>query len=143
MGADESDYYTTDLGEFIFVSLPTTAKYESWQTAELKQLGIGDVTAYDWTYRVDDLGFDDPYRCPPWMQGSTLNSVGLPCPEPKKQQHVYNEGWRFGVAYLVSAVFVALHGVVGKYTGTVHPIMDNGIVHMHSVREVEQVEVQV
>merc|ERR1719230_1878267 len=42
MGADETDFYTTDLGEFIFPSLPVTAKYESWQTPELKAIGVGN-----------------------------------------------------------------------------------------------------
>jgi len=126
MGADESDYYTTDLGEFIFISLPETGKHESWQTDALRAIGVGNIDSYEWTYRVDDQGFDDPYRCPPWMQRSGLNSVGLPCPEPKKQKHVYNEGWRFGFAYLVGAIFVALHGVVNKHTKSVTPILDNG-----------------
>lgn len=127
MGADESDYYTTDLGEFM-LSLPRSATYQSWATDEQKD-NIGAISSYEWKYKIDDLGFDDPYRCPPWMQfGVTKsNSYNLPCPEPKKQHHVYNEGWRFAIAYLVGAGFIALHGVVAMMMpGKIEPIMDNG-----------------
>jgi len=127
MGADESDYYTTDLGEFIFPSLPTTAKYESFQTKELKALGIGDISSYDWSYKVDDLGFEDPYRCPPWMQNASLsNAYNLPCPEPTKQHHAYNEGWRFAFIYLIGAVIMAVHGAVATKLNF-EPILDNGV----------------
>jgi len=145
MGADESDYYTTDLGEFMF-SLPETAKYESWQSSlpdDLIELGVGDISKYDWTYKVDDLGFDDPYRCPPWMHttDNTVNSVGLPCEEPVKQHHVYNEGWRFAVIYLISAAIIALHGVWAKKAG-IEPIMDNGKVVLSSFQaKADQMEV--
>eukprot|EP00931_Biecheleriopsis_adriatica_P075469 TRINITY_DN49322_c0_g1_i1.p1 TRINITY_DN49322_c0_g1~~TRINITY_DN49322_c0_g1_i1.p1 ORF type:complete len:695 (-),score=133.82 TRINITY_DN49322_c0_g1_i1:43-2127(-) len=127
MGADESDYYTTDLGEFM-LSLPETARYESWQTDFLKSIGVGFISQEQWTYKVDDLGFDDPYRCPPWMQvANSTNTYGLPCPEPVKQKHAYNEGWRFAVIYLVGAAFIALHGIWAQKVG-IEPIMDNGAV---------------
>jgi len=126
MGKDESDYYTTDLGEFIFPSLPTTAKYENWQTEELKAINVGNVPAYDWSYRVDDQGFEDPYRCPPWMQSNAMtNAYNLPCPEPIKQRHGYNEGWRFALVYLIGAIFMAVHGAVAQVKNF-EPIMDNG-----------------
>jgi len=142
MGADESDYYTTDLGEFM-LSLPRTATHESWQTDQMRDLNkaqglkIGEISAYDWKYKIDDQGFEDPYRCPPWMQiGVTKpNSNNLPCPEPKKQHHAYNEGWRFALAYLAGAAFIAIHGVVAKYTGKVEPIMDNGAAKEGGVAE--------
>lgn len=119
MGADEADYYTTDLGEFMF-SLPVTPDHESWQTPELKDAGIGNIAPYNWKYKIDDQGFDDPYRCPPWL----LAPDGS-CPTPTKQMHVYNEGWRFAVAYLFGAIMMVLHGVIGKFL-KVEPIMDNG-----------------
>jgi len=133
MGADESDYYTTDLGEVTF-SLHRKATYESWQTDFLKSIGVGDIPDYTLEYKVDDQSFDDPYRCPPWMQTSSgsgepapLNKHNLPCPEPAMQKTAYNEGWRFGIAYGVGCVFCLLHGLGVKYMfkGVV-PIMDNG-----------------
>jgi len=141
MGADESDYYTTDLGEFIFPSVPTTAKYESWQTPFLKGIGKGDISSYDWSYKVDDQGFEDPYRCPPWKNlhnrrlssdnGRQLlpaapNSYNLPCPEPIKQHHAYNEGWRFALIYLIGSIIMAVHGAVATKLNF-EPIMDNGV----------------
>lgn len=138
MGADESDYYTTDLGEFM-VSLPAAATFESWQTEFLKRIGVGNIGAYNWSYKVDDLAFDDPYRCPPWMQGDTKNSVGLPCPEPKKQHHVYNEGWRFALVYFIGAGFIALHGVYAKWAG-IEPIMDNGVAQPIFISDVKATE---
>ena len=55
MGADESDYYTTDLGE-LTVSLPIMATYESWQSPFLASIGVGFITPYEYTYKTDDLG---------------------------------------------------------------------------------------
>jgi len=136
-----NDYYTTDLGEFIFPSLPTTAKYESWQTPFLKGIGKGDISGYDWSYKVDDQGFEDPYRCPPWKNfnnrrlssdsGRQLlpakpNSYNLPCPEPIKQHHAYNEGWRFALIYLIGSMIMAVHGAVAQKFNF-EPIMDNGV----------------
>merc|ERR1719450_1978993 len=118
IGADESDYYTTDLGEFM-LSLPVTAKMESWQTDEQKELGVGNVPSYSWSYKIDEQGFDDPYRCPPWYNSwlgaddkskVVYNSKGLPCPEPKMQPHAYNEGWRFALAYFFGGLLIFGHG---------------------------------
>jgi len=130
MGADEADYYTTDLGELTW-SMHVKADHESWQTDFLKSIGVGDIADYELTYRVDDLGFDDPYRCPPWMQYGieTPNAHGLPCPEPTMQHAAYNEGWRFGVAYGVGCIFCLLHGALTQFVfkDKITPIMDNGV----------------
>ena len=136
MGADESDYYTTDLGE-LTVSLPIMATYESWQSPFLASIGVGFISSYSYTYRTEDLGFDDPYRCPPWMQtspeagsgaSSHLNTYGLPCPAPTKQHHVYNEGWRFAVAYFFGILFCLAHYAVANFAmkGSCVAVMDNG-----------------
>jgi hypothetical protein len=102
MGADESDYYTTDLGE-LTVSLPVMATFESWQTPFLKSIGVGDISTYEYTYRTEDLGFDDPY-------------------------HVYNEGWRFALAYFFGILFCLAHYAVANFVmkGSCVAVMDNG-----------------
>ena len=145
IGEDEADYYTTDLGELTF-SLPVIATHESFQSPFLASIGVGFITPYEYTYKTDDLGFDDPYRCPPWMQTSPaepssgdassgsgpapshLNSHGLPCAEPTMQHHVYNEGWRFAVAYFFGMLFCLGHYVVANYVwkGYCPAVMDNG-----------------
>ena len=122
------DSYTTDLGE-LTVSLPIMATYESWQSPFLASIGVGFISSYSYTYRTEDLGFDDPYRCPPWMQNSSdLNTYGLPCPAPTKQHHVYNEGWRFALAYFFGILFCLAHYAVANFVmkGSCVAVRDNG-----------------
>lgn len=99
-----NDYFTTDLGE-VTLSLPVTAKYESWQTEELEKIGVGNIASYDWKYKIDDPGFGETWT------------------------HAYNEGWRFAIAYFVSGLVIAGHGVLAKFVPAfkVDAIMDNGV----------------
>ena len=59
---------------------------------------------------------------------SHLNDYNLPCPAPTKQHHVYNEGWRFAVAYFFGILFCLAHYAVANFAmkGSCVAVMDNG-----------------
>jgi len=81
VGTSDSDFYTTDLGELTF-SLPVKATHLSWQVTDGKLHDVGFVPDYEWTYIVNDLGFDDPFRCTPWTR-DWANATGTGAAPPQ------------------------------------------------------------
>merc|ERR1719502_196230 len=96
IGTSDADFYTTDLGELTWslpVEATNLAFQYDKETGELCEVGkymyadsdnFGEnankydyddncmftqtrlIPPYEWEYKVDDLGFDDPFRCTPW-----------------------------------------------------------------------------
>lgn len=172
IGTSDADFYTTDLGELTF-SLPVVATHLSFQDPATDS---GYVTPYTWQYIVNDLGFQDPFRCTPWdLDYGNASGTGHLVPncmvcgdfawgfagaapahttvaqefthgtdtfgkQPaftpsdgngRIQAHPYNEGWRFGVAYLFLALVMIIHYFACQKYG-IEATMDNGYASLPS-----------
>jgi len=110
IGTSDADFYTTDLGEITF-SRPIALKRLSFQDSDDDCKPWLVPCGYDWKYRVDDLGFDDPFRCTPW----NLDYAGAIGPGYSPKCLVAGNDYAWGFAGKGPAYLGATNGAITSY----------------------------